>query len=119
MRTPTRATVVEPEVLVRGHVPADRVEAAVAGLRAACARPPRPVLFARLTLTMAPDPAVGRPATAAAAIDLSGRILRAHADGETMAEAVDLLSDRVRRGMRRLRRDHRAAARHPAGAPGP
>jgi ribosome-associated translation inhibitor RaiA len=106
MRTPTSATVVEPEVLVRGDVPPERVEEAVAMLRATCAKPPRPVLFARLTLTMAPDPAVGRPATAAASIDLSGRIIRAHADGETMGEAVDLLADRIRRGMRRLHGDH-------------
>ena len=58
MRTPTGATGVEPEVLVRGDVPAGQVEEAVAMLRATCAKPPRPVLFARLTLTMAPD-AVG------------------------------------------------------------
>lgn len=106
MRTPTGAIGVEPEVLVRGDVPAGKVEEAVAMLRATCAKPPRPVLFARLTLTMAPDPAVGRPATAAASIDLSGRILRVHAEGETMGTAVNLLADRIRRGMRRLHGDH-------------
>ena len=67
-------------------------------LRATCAKPPRPVLFARLTLTMAPDPAVGRPATAAASIDLDERILRAHAEGETMGTAVNLLADRSASG---------------------
>ena len=40
-----------------------------------------PVLFARVKLTMAADPAVGRPAIAQASVDLNGRLVRAQAAG--------------------------------------
>ena len=87
---------------MRGDVPPGAADTAVAKLRAACGGAPRPILFARLTLTMAADPAVERPALAGAAVDVNGRVVRAHAASPTMNEAVDLLADRVRRGIRQL-----------------
>ena len=62
--------------------------------------PPRPVLFARLLLEMEPDPALERPAVAKATVDVSGRLVRAHVARPTMDEAIDLLTDRIRDGIR-------------------
>lgn len=100
--------------MLRGDVPAGSAEAAVAKLRAACEDPPAPVLSARVALTMSPDPALERPAVAKASVDVSGRVVRAHVACPTMTEAIDLIADRIRRGMRRLHEAHRASARRPA-----
>jgi hypothetical protein len=59
------------------------------------------VLFARVKLTMATDPAVERPAVAQANLDLNGRLIRAQATGADMREAVNRMSGRLR--MRLLR----------------
>ncbi len=55
-----------------------------------------PVLSARVTLTMAADPAVERPALAQATVSVNGRPVRAQADARTMREAVDHLVQRLR-----------------------
>ena len=57
---------------------------------------PEPVLFTRVKLTMAPDPAVERPAIAQANIDLGGRIIRAQAAAGTVREATERMYDRLR-----------------------
>jgi len=65
----------------------------------------RPVLHVRVKLAMAPDPAVERPASAEATLDVSGRLIRAHAVAHELGEAVDLLVDRLRTQLvRRARR---------------
>lgn len=115
---PTDENVVDPEVVVRGDVPAHHVERAVAKLRSACATPPRPILFARLQLAMEPDPALERPAIATARVDVSGRVVRAHVARPTMDEAIDLLTDRVRDGIRLIHERRRDAARR-TGVPEP
>jgi RNA polymerase-binding transcription factor DksA/ribosome-associated translation inhibitor RaiA len=55
-----------------------------------------PILHARIKLTMAPDPAVERPARAEAALDVNGQLVRAHVAAHTLHEAVDLLEPRLR-----------------------
>jgi len=55
-----------------------------------------PVLFARVKLIMAADPAVERPAIAQVSVDLNGRLVRAQAAGGTMREAVEHACDRLR-----------------------
>ena len=60
---------------------------------------PRPVLHARLTLAVHPDPALERPAVAKASLDVGGRPVRAHVAAETMPEAIDLLERRLRRNL--------------------
>jgi hypothetical protein len=75
------------------------------------------VLFARLKLSLAPDPARDRPAMAEAALDLSGDMVRAHVAAPTMAEAVDLLGYRVRDRLEHLA-DHRRQLRHETGLAG-
>ena len=115
---PTSASVANPEVVVRGDVAGHHVEAAIDKLRAACATAPRPVLFVRLLLEMAPDPALERPAVARASADISGRIVRAHVACPTMDEAVDLLADRIRDGIRLIHERRRDAMRQ-SGVPSP
>jgi RNA polymerase-binding transcription factor DksA len=55
-----------------------------------------PVLFGRVKLGEAPDPAVERPALAQAMLDVNGRPVRAHVAAPTMTEAIDLLEERLR-----------------------
>jgi RNA polymerase-binding transcription factor DksA/ribosome-associated translation inhibitor RaiA len=55
-----------------------------------------PILHARVKLTMAPDPAVERPARAEAALDVNGQLVRARVAAHTLHEAVDLLEPRLR-----------------------
>lgn len=115
---PVSTSPVEPEVVVRGDVAGRHVETATAKIRAACATPPRPILSMRLLLEMRPDPALERPAVAKATVDVSGRLVRAHVARPTMEEAIDLLADRIRHGVRLIHERRRDAARRP-GVPSP
>ena len=63
------------------------------------------MLFARVKLTMAANPAVERPAVAQASLDLNGRLIRAQATGADMREAVNLMSDRLRMRVQRAVRN--------------
>ena len=80
---------------------------------------PEPVLFARVKLTMAADPAVEHPVIAQANIDLNGRLIGAQAAGQTMREAVGHACDRLRIRLGRAAQNW-AAIRggQPAGEPG-
>ena len=80
----------------RGAVPADAVGLAVHQVSSLLRVASEPVLFARAKLTMAADPAVGRPTIAQASVDLNGRLVRAQAAGATMREAVEHGCDRLR-----------------------
>jgi ribosome-associated translation inhibitor RaiA len=79
---------------------------------------PRPVLFARLTLHEEANPQIVRPAVAKATLDVGGTPVRAHVAAATMREAVDLLTDRLRRRVEILA-EHRLAARGETGLPEP
>lgn len=61
----------------------------------------RPVLHARVKLTRYGDPAVERPVVAQANLDVSGRLIRAQAHGDTAREAIDILEARLRARLRR------------------
>ena len=65
-----------------------------------------PILFARLKLGLARDPARTRPATAQIALDINGQLVRAQVAAHTVREAADLLQRRLRD-----RLDHRAQHR--------
>jgi len=75
---------------------------------------PRPVLHARVTLRRHHDPACDRPVLASGALDVSGRIVRAHVSAAQEAEAVDLLVDRLRVNLDRLS-GVRRSRRHESG----
>lgn len=103
---------------VRGDVPRAAADLAAAKVRSLLRMAPEPVLFARVTLTMAADPAVERPATVRVNLDLNGRLIRAEAVAVTSREAVERLSDRLRARLERAARN-RAATRGAKPAPLP
>jgi len=95
-------------------------ELAIAKVRSVLRHVTRPVLSARVALTMSADPAVSRPAVAEATIDVNGRIIRAEAAGRTMRDAIELMADRLRARLRRTVRPRLAlgAAGHRCGGLG-
>lgn len=80
----------------RGRVPEGTEELAASRIRSVLGHVARPVLSARVTLTMSADPAVAFPAAAHVAIDVNGRVVRAQAAGETMHEAIERMANRLR-----------------------
>lgn len=102
----------------RGAVPGGAGDLARSRMSAVILRAPEPVLFARVKLSMAADPAVARPAIAQANLDVNGRPVRAHVAAPSMSEAIDLLHDRLLDRMERISR-HWEAIRGRAPKPGP
>ncbi len=98
------------EVTTRGAVePRDRAYAEEkVGVALAVAR--EPVLRAHVVLGLRQDPAVTVPATAEAAVDVGGTVLRAQAVASVMTEAIDLLESRLRRRLTQVQ--ERARTRH-------
>jgi ribosome-associated translation inhibitor RaiA len=95
---------------------AELAEARVSSLLRAASEP---VLSARVTLAVAADPAVARPAVAQATLDLNGRVVRAQAAEQTMRAAIEQMADRLRVRLGRAARNW--AARRgaiPAAEPG-
>src|SRR5215467_11447867 len=80
----------------RGKVPEGAEELAVSRIRSALRHVAKPVLSARVTLTMSADPAVAFPAAAHATIDVNGQIVRVEAAGQTMREAIERMANRLR-----------------------
>ncbi len=89
-------------VEARGRVPADLAGYARSRIAALAKHAHEPILYARVKLTKAADPAVTRPAIAQANLDLNGRLVRAHVAAETMREAIDLLHERLVRRLERM-----------------
>ena len=69
---------------------------------------PEPVLDARVRLVRHEDPAVARPITAQANLDVNGHPVRAQVQAATGREAVDLLEGRLRRALDRFGRHWQA-----------
>jgi ribosome-associated translation inhibitor RaiA len=78
-----------------GPVPAELPELAREKVGAVLRHVGEPVLAAHVLLAIAPDPAVARPAIAAATVSVNGRLVRAEAAAETMRDAVDELASRL------------------------
>jgi ribosome-associated translation inhibitor RaiA len=62
----------------------------------------RPVLHARVRLSVHRDPAMQRPVLAQANLDVDGRLVRAQVQGVTAHEAIDQLEARLRRRLERI-----------------
>jgi ribosome-associated translation inhibitor RaiA len=95
-----------PSIVTHGDVSADDVEYALKRLGTVLHRITEPILFARVKLTKADDPARTRPAMAQALVDVDGNLVRAQIAAETMPLAIDLLQRRLRDQL-----DHRAQRR--------
>jgi ribosome-associated translation inhibitor RaiA len=68
-------------------------------------RAPRQLLYAKIDLIAHADPARDLHALAKAELDLSGTIVRAHAEAQTMLAAIDLLEARLAARFEHLRSD--------------
>jgi ribosome-associated translation inhibitor RaiA len=84
-----------------GAVPERAQELAVAKVHSVLRHVTRPVLAARVTLTMSADPAVAYPAAAKVIVDVNGRVVAAEAAGRTMRDAIELMADRLRARLHR------------------
>ncbi|MEO3801842.1 HPF/RaiA family ribosome-associated protein [Nonomuraea sp. B1E8] len=93
------------QVETRGAVSPGAADKAREVVAASTAFAHGPVLFARVKLVASADPAVARPCTAQANLDVSGRLIRAQAVAESMHQAIRLLGDRLRVRLRRTGRD--------------
>lgn len=83
-------------VLTRGLVDEEETAYAVRRVGAVLEHIGDPVLFARLKLARAGDPARSRPALAQVSLDVDGELVRAHVAAGTMQEAADLLERHLR-----------------------
>jgi ribosome-associated translation inhibitor RaiA len=106
---PTVSVVADPELGERAR------QAAFALVSRLEQRTPRPLLHARVTLRQLPDPALERPATAKATLDVNGRLVRAHVAAKTMDDALDRLEERLSRNLKDLE-EMRRVGRHATGA---
>lgn len=79
-----------------GRVPEGTPELAAAKVGSLLRIAAEPVLSARVTLTVAADPAVASPAIAQATVDMNGRIVRAQAAEHTMRAAIEQMEARLR-----------------------
>jgi ribosome-associated translation inhibitor RaiA len=96
------------EVVVRGELPADIAEYARSQISQLGQYLDEPVFHTRVRLTHEPNPAVGRPVRAQGNVTLKGRMVRAQVAGRSATEAVDLLGDRLKRGLERHARNWQA-----------
>ena len=103
----------------QGAVPDEAMDLAVLRLRSVLRLAHEPVLFARIKLTMAADPAVEMPAVAQANVDLNGRPVRAQASAATIRDAIEMLGDKLRIQLERAARNWaRIRGSVPTGEPG-
>ncbi|MFN0091261.1 MAG: sigma 54 modulation/S30EA ribosomal C-terminal domain-containing protein [Acidimicrobiales bacterium] len=84
------------ETATRGPVPDEALLYARSRVLAFAQQTAEPILFARVKLGLAMDPARTKRAEAQATLDVNGRPLRAHVAAHTLHEAVDLLERRLR-----------------------
>lgn len=85
-------------------VPASVVDYATAKLRHLASHERDPIHFGEVRLSLEPNPARERPATAEAVLVVNGDPVRAHVAAHDLPEAVDLLEDRMSRRLERHRR---------------
>ncbi len=74
----------------------------------------QPVLSARVRITRHADPAVARPVTAQANVDVNGRPLHVHVEAGTVGEALAQLEEKLRHAAERAAarwKDHRTGHR--------
>ena len=110
---------VQVQIETQGAVPEGMSELAIAKVDSLLRLVTEPVLQVRVTLTMAADPAVARPAVVRVNVYLDGRFVRAQAAGQTMRESVEHMASRLRVRLERSARNWEARrGSRPADAPG-
>jgi ribosome-associated translation inhibitor RaiA len=104
-------------IVTHGEVPTDARSYADQQLGAVIENIEEPVLFARVKLTQAPDPACERPAIAQVSVDINGDLVRAQLAGHGMREAIDLLVSRLRTKLEHRSQHRQALRKRPATSP--
>ncbi len=103
----------------RGDVSAEERVYVEERLRRVAKLAPGRILHARLRLTMEADPARERPAIVKGALDIDGRLVRAHVAAPTMNEAADWFEERMRERLERVAERARSLLlRHRDAGPG-
>lgn len=100
-------------------VPQEDVERAREIIVRVLAHAPRPILDAKVTLNVLPDPAIPRPNLVSFRIDLNGLAVTAYAAAASMPEAINLAGARLRARIAHLiryREAHRKAHHNAASA---
>jgi cold shock CspA family protein/ribosome-associated translation inhibitor RaiA len=109
---PPRATA------THGPVTDDAIAYAWERLDTVISRIDEPVLFVRLKLSIAADPARAKPALAQVTVDVDGDLVRSHVAAHDPHEAVDLLQRRLRDQLEH-RHNRRLALHRSSGVPEP
>jgi hypothetical protein len=104
------------QVRTAGAVPAGMPELARRRVAGVLRHVGEPVLFTRVMLTMAADPAVEQPATAWAMVSVNGRLVRASGTGPAMPDAIGQLASRLRIRLERAWPDGRGHLRRSEAA---
>ena len=102
------------DVVVRGRVPDEAVAYAQRKIAHLVRQAGAPVLFARVKLSHREDPAIKRPAVVEAALDVNGRLVRAHRAAHAFHEAVDLVEARLRDRLGHLAQRRKERTQRPA-----
>ncbi|WP_235884010.1 ribosome hibernation promotion factor [Saccharopolyspora elongata] len=97
-------------VQVTGEVAPGIADYAERRVRSALRYAHEPVLHARVRVQRHGDPAVARPITAQANLDVNGRIVRVQVAGSVATEALDLLRDRLQHRLEHIARRRKRGA---------
>jgi ribosome-associated translation inhibitor RaiA len=92
-------------------------EAAETAIATLVSKASRPVIFARMKLAIDDKRPQDEQALAQGTLDMSGTLIRAEATGSTAAEAVELLSTRLERRMRRISERREDESQRPPSTP--
>lgn len=84
------------QVQERGRVPEGMGDYARRKVQVALRVVRQPVLYAKVRLAQAADPAVRKRAVAQATVDVNGHTVHVHSDAVTLREAIDRLADTLR-----------------------
>lgn len=101
---------VQVDVHVRGDVPKGDIRYATQKIEHVMGYANQSILSAKAVLTMAPDPALERPARAESTLDVNGTQVRAHAIASDMPGAIDLLEGKLRKNL--VQHQDRERTRH-------
>lgn len=100
-----------------GPVPDHARADSEAMIRRLARKAPRPVLFARVRITVDPDRDPDEEAIAQGTMDISGKVIRAQVAAPSPRDAVNVLHDRLERSLRRLAERRQTATKRPPKTP--
>ncbi len=97
----------------QGPVPDHARAASEAMIQRLARKAPRPVLLARVRITVDPDRDPDEEAIAQGTMDISGKVIRAQVAAPSTRDAINVLYDRLDRSLRRLAERRQTATKRP------